>query len=185
MNAEEHVQYLIIISIAIASCLLHTLLVRKLLVSNLGKCVSQRFAINSVFYICLSIGCLLVSAYSVLFDAISGMFIAFFFRKNFLGAFSSLFVCTRSSLDDERVVRFVERKRAARRASSRPRLSNFLRSSFWIRLQHSNDFRQPRRRRLFGRNYLCGRAAAARVAGELSIFHLLAKFNSRNADYDR
>ena len=80
MNAER-VQYLVIIFVAIASCLLHALLVKKMLFSKLGKSFSQRLIVNSVCYMVLSIGALVVSAYLVLFDEISGMFVAFYQTK--------------------------------------------------------------------------------------------------------
>ena len=115
----------------------------------------------------------------------SAVFLLHFIRTTkFLAAFSSLFVFVRSFLVAKRCERFVERKRATRRASSRPRQSNFLRSSFWNRLQHSNAFRQPRRRRLFGRNCLCDRVAA-RAARRLSTARLLGASNNRNADAGR
>ena len=92
MNVEL-VQYLIIISVAIASCLLHALLVEKLLFSKLGKSFSQRLIVNSVCYMILSIGALIVSAYFVLFDTMRGMFAAFYYEISFLTAFSCLFAC--------------------------------------------------------------------------------------------
>ena len=84
----------------------------------------------------------------------------------------------------ERVERFDKRKRATRRASSRYRLSDFLRSSSWNRLQHFNNSLQPRRFGLLGRDYLCGRVAA-RDDGGLSIASLLTAFNNPNANYGR
>ena len=73
----ESVEYAVIILIAIASCLLHALLVRKFLASNLGKSFSQRLIVNSVFYMMLTISSILLSAFLVVFDAISGMYFAF------------------------------------------------------------------------------------------------------------
>ena len=84
MNVE-HVQYSVIIMIAIASCLLHALLVRKLLFSKLGKSFSQRLILNSVLYIMLTFASLLGSAYLVLFDEISGIFVAFYKNNKIFG----------------------------------------------------------------------------------------------------
>ena len=113
MNVEL-VQYLIIVSVAIASCLLHTLLVKKLLFSELSKSFSQRLIVKSVFYMVLAIAALILSAYFVLFDTISGMFAAFYCEICFLTAFSCLFACVESFFVAERVERFDKRKRATR-----------------------------------------------------------------------
>ena len=88
---------------------------------------SQRLIVNSVFYMILAIAALILSAYFVLFDTISGMFAAFYCEIYFLTAFSRLFACVESFFVAERVERFDKRKRATRRASARTRLSNFLR----------------------------------------------------------
>ena len=77
MNVER-VQYSVIIMVAIASCLLHALLVKKLLFSKLNKSFSQRLIINSVFFMILAISALLLSAYFLLNDAISGMNVAIY-----------------------------------------------------------------------------------------------------------
>ena len=78
MMNVEHAQYLVVIMIAIASCLLHALFVRKFLLPKLYKSFSQRLIINSVFYMMLTIGSLLVSAYLIIFDATKGVFVAFY-----------------------------------------------------------------------------------------------------------
>ena len=82
MNVEL-VQYLVIISVVIASCLLHALLIKKSLFSQLDKSFSQRLIINSVFYMILAFSALILSAYFVLFDTISGMCATFLLRAKF------------------------------------------------------------------------------------------------------
>ena len=126
MNVER-VQYLIIISVSFTSCLLHALLVKKLLLSELGKIFSPRLIVSSILYIITSIAIIILSAYLIIYVTYSGMFAAINFEMRFLTAFSCLFACVESFSVDERVERFVKRKRATRRAFARSRLSNFLR----------------------------------------------------------
>ena len=69
--------YLVLFFDASAACLLHALLVKKLLLSKLGEKYSQRLVINSALWLVTSAAATILSFYLVFFEAPSRMLAAF------------------------------------------------------------------------------------------------------------